>query len=548
MAGELSSTSQVERVEQIFAGNDGLDESRRGQRKRIPLAPDAERDLSAATLLFLNGEYAAAVALLQSVIRREPKSAEAFKRLGQVKLMMNDPEDALEALFFAASLRSTDADLWRDVGELAERVNPPQLSRARDAYTNITRICRNGQPVTVLVPALWSRAKVKSKMAKFGEAAADYKRLLTIQPDNTRARYQCVMCLMKDGKYAEAHETVADTLREAVARCHNEASQLNARRTTASAALGEVVADNAATATPAAAAALRRSVTPALKMATQFTQMKAYCMLRVRKHASALSALRDLLDLYREYGVEGDFPMDHAVMREAAAVVCFKGPCVVRASGTSSDDDDAPAAAANGHGDGDLPAAALGAGDADTVSGGAAVTTTTTPTTPTNTTTAGGDKDVVGSYRLATPAEAIAQWTRVLDPVLARTAGVATQDVEGVMLLVEAVARYCSPLEYTKPLAVYALERCGSSTSFSVQSVHRALAVGSVDYAVRHAHDKVAAVTSLLTAYASTVAIAKLQGLLVLRAVTGGAVRGCVRTLCVFACVRARLVGLRVEY
>jgi len=275
-----------DRIEQMFTDEgDGNRQSSRVSKRMNALHPAAKEKLSAATLLFVEGNFEASIRLLKEVIRLEPRSSEAFERLGSVHLSLGRKADALEANFFAASFRGSDANLWKLVAKLAEEVDPPQYDRARDAYTRLLRCYKSARDSKAIQKTLRARAMLKMRFGHFAKAAKDLEKLLVLKPNNKSVASLLAINLLRGDKNIEAINCVSELVAQAELDCQQELSSVPSGKP------------------------LKKS-TRALQTLTQFVRIISVAHQRLGDHSRAFALLETAKRFYARYGVPQAFPID----------------------------------------------------------------------------------------------------------------------------------------------------------------------------------------------------------------------------------------------
>eukprot|EP00158_Paraphelidium_tribonemae_P007456 Partr_v1_DN28253_c1_g1_i2_m76049 putative General transcription factor IIIC, polypeptide 3 len=93
----------------------------KGSRRSKKLEIESQRDMGLANNAFLDGDYEAAVELLQNIIRRDPDVSEAYQTLAMVYEEMGESDKSLLFYMCAAHLRPGDVELWRRNAEISHQ-------------------------------------------------------------------------------------------------------------------------------------------------------------------------------------------------------------------------------------------------------------------------------------------------------------------------------------------------------------------------------------------------------------------------------------------
>lgn len=165
---------------------------------------DAADLIERAERLSETGDYAGAVALLDSALEREPENAEALKARGAARLEKDDLDGARADYDLAVDLDPADVNALLGQGYTAQRQG--RASEAVVGYSVALRL----EPDNVA--ALTGRAHAYYQIGRWDRALADYRALKTAAPEMSQGAYGELRALTKLGRQAEVLELTTRTL------------------------------------------------------------------------------------------------------------------------------------------------------------------------------------------------------------------------------------------------------------------------------------------------------------------------------------------------
>ena len=213
LAGAPDSADALAGLAAVLAQGDRLDAALALLERAGACAPhDWERqDRLRAEIYARSGRAAVAIAILRSVIERDPTAREALKELVVGLVATGEPEEAERAVERALGLFPRDPELWALRGMAAAASNDPR--RAVNHYSQALALTTEETPRE---RRLLMRTELADALDMAGEtekALATYRSIIEQDPESRLARLQLGTTLWKRGRFSEA----VATLREAVA-------------------------------------------------------------------------------------------------------------------------------------------------------------------------------------------------------------------------------------------------------------------------------------------------------------------------------------------
>ena len=163
------------------------------QQVRDPLHPDAPpkeaaetgrkpagADLSEAGARIRDQDYEGAVALLEPQLERFPDDRALLLMLGEVRLALHRPEQALEALSHGAGIEPVLPRMHFQTGAALVA-----LGRQEEALTAFQAEIDNNEDPSIVVLSLLNRAFVLQNLKRWEEAAGELLRVAELDPDRT---------------------------------------------------------------------------------------------------------------------------------------------------------------------------------------------------------------------------------------------------------------------------------------------------------------------------------------------------------------------------
>ena len=315
----------TQRVDEMFA-------NRKGTRVE-EMGIESQQDMSAATMLYVDGKYDAAFTMLQKVVQREPHSSEAFRRIGSVKIMTGERHLAVDAMHFAALLDPMHASLWQTVADLAEEDGRYEL--ARNSYSRIVRIGRTRRKNDLTANALKQRARMKMLMEAYYLAVTDLASCLELKPHDPRVQQWYIISLLKSDKTDDALRVSAPFLNRARARCQNRLGR-NKKSAVKSQGSNVSATASAAVTTPSSvnfsgqpelsanssntASAAAPTVPESLRDYASFVQLVAVCLIRRKQFPETIALLNDLSQLATKFDLPHVLSPEHRLLRATARI------------------------------------------------------------------------------------------------------------------------------------------------------------------------------------------------------------------------------------
>ncbi len=150
-----------------------------------------------AQALYQAKRYTEALAVVEAVIKHEPKNAFAYRLMGLIYAEQHRLNDAVTAFQKAIELNPQDVDAKLMLAR-AYAMNEATLPEAVAAYRQVLE----AQPNNVDVQA--ELARIYSEANNHDEAIRQYQAILQQHPDNQKVRTDLVHALLKAKKYPEA--------------------------------------------------------------------------------------------------------------------------------------------------------------------------------------------------------------------------------------------------------------------------------------------------------------------------------------------------------
>ncbi len=151
------------------------------------------------------GRLVEAVQALNAAVTRDPKNADAYNGLGNLRLAANDAKLAAAYYMKAIALEPKRADFYSNLGVLEAKIDNPK--GALEDFDKALKLDPN------LRAALINSGDVLMGLKKFAEAEVFYDRMLKLSPDDAAAHYRKGLSLRSRDQRDAAIKSFAEAVR-----------------------------------------------------------------------------------------------------------------------------------------------------------------------------------------------------------------------------------------------------------------------------------------------------------------------------------------------
>ncbi|EQC33244.1 hypothetical protein SDRG_09227 [Saprolegnia diclina VS20] len=167
---------------------------RRKEKNLVP--PEFAELMGEANAAYMSGDLDRAIAMLKDFIKKAPTVPDPYHTLGLIYEKQGDVQKAIQFYLIACTLTSSDAALWRRVGEMAKEIGNP------DQATYCFKMACHADPKDVAT--LYAYAEVCKEQGDNRRAAETLKKIALLTPDDLAIWLQVAECFHSNGQKVEA--------------------------------------------------------------------------------------------------------------------------------------------------------------------------------------------------------------------------------------------------------------------------------------------------------------------------------------------------------
>ncbi|OQR90497.1 transcription factor [Achlya hypogyna] len=180
---------------------------RRRRRHRNLVPPEFSELMGEANAAYMSGDHERAITMLKDFIKKAPTVPDPYHTLGMIYEKQDEPTKAIQFYLIACTLTSSDAALWRRVGEMAKENGNP------DQATYCYKMACQADPKDIAT--LYLYAETCKEQGDNRRAAETLKKIALLVPDDLSIWLQVAECFHSNGQKLEAIDALTTCIRRA---------------------------------------------------------------------------------------------------------------------------------------------------------------------------------------------------------------------------------------------------------------------------------------------------------------------------------------------